>query len=352
MIKFFKYFNEFNKEKRSLLKSIDRVLVSGQFILGPEVKKFENAFSKFIGTKYGVGVGNCTDAIYICLKALNIGKGDEVITAANTAIPTITAIINSGAKPKLVDINENYLIDHKKIPTCINKKTKAIIPVHLYGQTCDMNEILKISKKYKLKFIEDCAQSTGSKFNGKRSGSFGDFGCFSFYPTKVLGGVGDGGFITTNNLKLYKRVRNLRYMGMETNKDSKLKYKNMYYAYENGTNSRLDEIQAAILSCKLKEINKLIKIRQSNAKLYFKMLKNSEIILPRSNQINNDTYYEFVVSHKNRDKIIKHLKKNNINVKITYPYPIHKMQAYKKYGSKKVLKKTEYLRNKIFSLPI
>ncbi len=217
-IKNFSYIEDLKKNYSSILNSINKVLYSGSLILGPEVEKFEKNFSNFIGTRYGIGVGNCTDAIYIALKALNIKKGDEVITVANTAIPTITAIINSGAHPKFVDVNKNYLIDPKKIIMAINKKTKAIIPVHLYGKTCDMKEILKIAKKYKLKIIEDCAQSTGSTYFRKKSGSFGDVGCFSFYPTKILGAYGDGGFITTNNRSLWKKMRRIRYMGIELKK--------------------------------------------------------------------------------------------------------------------------------------
>jgi len=193
IIKNFSYIDDLKKNYSSILNSIKKVLLSENLILGPEVTKFEKNFSKFLGTKYGIGVGNCTDAIYIALKALNIKKGDEVITVANTAIPTITAIINAGATPKFVDVCEDYLIDTKKIISSINKKTRAIIPVHLYGKTCNMIEIIKIAKKYNLKIVEDCAQSTGSSYNGKKSGSFGDAGCFSFYPTKVLAVYGDGG---------------------------------------------------------------------------------------------------------------------------------------------------------------
>ena len=344
-IKSFNYITDLKKNHSSILKSINKVLYSGSLILGPEVEKFEKNFSKFIGTKYGIGVGNCTDAIYISLKALNIKKGDEVITVANTAIPTVTAIINAGAHPRFVDINESYLLDPEKIVSVINKKTKAIIPVHLYGKTCDMRQIIDIAKKYKLKVIEDCAQSAGSTYFGKKSGSFGDVGCFSFYPTKVLGGYGDGGFITTNNKNLWRKMRRIRYMGIE------LKKKTKYFAIEHGTNSRLDEIQASILNFKLKKINKYISLRQKNAKKYYENLHKMNIILP-SNEINkNDVYYEFVVRSKKRDKLLKKLKKNKINLKITYPYPIYKMKPYKKFY-KKNLVKTEKFSKEIFSLPV
>lgn len=352
MINSFDYLKDIKKDKNKFLNAFKRVLESGNLILGPQVDNFERQFKKFIGTKYGVGVGNCTDAIFISLRALNIGTGDEVITAANTAIPTITAIVNSGARPKFADVGSDYLIDPLKIEKLITKKTKAIIPVHLYGQTCNMKEILKITKKYKIKIIEDCAQSTGSKIQNKKSGSFGDLGCFSFYPTKVLGAFGDGGFITTNNKNLYKKVRNLRYMGIETNKDSKQKYKNKYYAYYHGTNSRLDELQAAMLIIKFKKIKSSINIRRNNANIYSKYLSQTDLILPKKDYKRFDVFYEFVVRHRSRDKIIKILKSKGINLKITYPYPIHKMEAYKGYINQKKLHNTENFSKEIFSLPV
>ena len=353
MIKNFDYLKDLQEIYPTLIKSISTVLKSGKLILGPEVEKFEKNFSKFLGVKYGVGVGNCTDAIYISLKALNIGNGDEVITPANTAIPTVTAIVNSGASPRFVDVGKDYLIDCNKIKLAINKKTKAIIPVHLYGQTCNMNEIIKIAKKHKIKIIEDCAQSTGSKYYNKKSGSFGDTGCFSFYPTKVLGAYGDGGFISTNNKKTYEKIKKIRYMGIELNKKSNNKYVNQYYAQIHGTNSRLDELQAAILNLKLRRINKYIRVRQKNAKLYHSILKNSELILPQEDKKNFNVFYEYVVRHKNRKDIMKKLSKENISLKITYPYPIHKMTAYKNYYDKKNrLANVEKYSKEIFSLPI
>jgi dTDP-4-amino-4,6-dideoxygalactose transaminase len=223
LIKSWDYLKEYKKIKRNLLKKIDKTFSSGNLILGPEVEKFEKNFRKFIGAKYGIGVGNCTDAIYIALKSLNIGHGDEVITVSNTAIPTITAIVNAGAKPKFVDIKDNYLIDENKIEKAINKKTKALIVVHLYGLSCNMNFINKIKKKYKIKIIEDCAQSTGATYYKKKTGNIGDVGCFSFYPTKVLGAYGDGGFITTNDKKIFHNLKLKRFMGIENNEKSKNK---------------------------------------------------------------------------------------------------------------------------------
>lgn len=276
MIKNFDYLDDLKSIKRQINKSFNSVLNSGNLILGPQVEKFEKNFSEFLGVKYGLGVGNCTDAIYISLKALNIGINDEVITVANTAIPTITAIVNSGATPRFVDVGDDYLIDPSKIIKQINKKTKAILPVHLYGNLCDMKTICEIAKKYNLKIIEDCAQSTGSMSKNKKSGSFGDLGCFSFYPTKILGGFGDGGFISTNNKKLYEKLKRIRFMGIQVQAK-----KNLYAATEQGTNSRLDELQAGLLNVKLKKIKKYIRIRQSNAKKYYNFLKDTDLVLPK-----------------------------------------------------------------------
>ena len=205
-----------------------------------------------------IGVGNCTDAITIALKAMDIGIGDEVITTSNTAVPTVTAIVNAGSSVKFVDINEFSLMDVSKIEEQITKNTKAIIPVHMYGQMCDMDEIMKISKKYNLRVIEDCAQSHGATYKNKKAGSIGDMGCYSFYPTKIFGAYGDGGFITTNDDTLYDRMRRIRFLGMEKKKMSSGHWNGKYYAIEHGTNSRLDEVHAAIMLKKLPYLSEWI----------------------------------------------------------------------------------------------
>ncbi len=353
MIKSWDYIGEYKKIKSKIITSIDKSLSSGFLILGPQLNLFEKNFSKFIGSKFGLGVGNCTDAIFIALRTLNIGKGDEVITVSNTAVPTITAIVNAGATPKFIDVNENYLMDHNKIEQAINKNTKAIIPVHLYGQTCNMTEIIKIKKKYNLKVIEDCAQSAGSEHKNKKSGNFGDIGCFSFYPTKILGAYGDAGFLTTNNIQLYNKMRRIRLMGMESNINSKSKFNKKYYAIDHGTNSRLDEIQASILNVKLNFIKNYIKRRRQIAKIYNDNLKQTDLILPKELDKNFHVYYQYVVAHKNRNRIINKLLKKNIQLNITYPFPVHKMKPYKRFFRKKYekLRKTDYFANQIFSLP-
>ena len=199
MIKFWSYSEEYKKNRNPILRNIDKTLKKGNIFFGEQLVKFEKTFIKKYRAKYGIAVGSGTDALLISLKALNLKKGDEVITAANTAIPTISAIINAGGSPILVDVGKDYLIDVNKIEKKISKRTKVIIPVHLYGQMCEMDKIKKIAKKNKIIIIEDCAQSQGAKFKNNYSGTLGKFGCFSFYPTKVLGAYGDGGFILTND---------------------------------------------------------------------------------------------------------------------------------------------------------
>jgi len=352
MIKFWTYKREYKKYQKVLLNKIKKSIDSGIIFFGNELKTFEKNFIKKNKAKYGIAVGSGTDALLICLKSIGIKKGDEVITAANTAIPTISAIINAGAIPRLVDIGEDYLIDVKKIPKEINKRTKAIIPVHLYGQSCEMTEIVRISKKYNIKIIEDCAQSQGAKYKNKFVGNFGEFGCFSFYPTKILGAYGDGGFILTNDYNLYKKIKRIRFYGIETI-DLKNKFLGKYYANENGVNSRLDEIQSSILNFKLKKINYFIKKRRLLAKLYITELKKSELKLPYENSNCDHVYHLFTVYHPKALKIITHLKKKEIETRIIYPYPIHKMKAYSHIiKNKQRLANSESASKGIFSLPL
>ena len=352
MIKFWSYDRELAKYKKKIFLKIHKSLNSGQIFFGRELLEFEKKFTKKYKAKYGVAVGSGTDALFIALKSLGIKRGDEIITAANTAIPTISAIRSSGAIPKLVDIGDDYLIDCSKIERAVTKKTKVIIPVHLYGQTCDMDAIAKISKKYKLTIVEDCAQSQGSKFKNRYCGTIGKIGCFSFYPTKILGAYGDGGFILTNEYSLYKKIKRIRFYGIET-VDKNDKYFNKYYSNEDGINSRLDELQASILNFKLSIIEKLIKRRRHIANLYFRELASTKLRLPLMNKFSDHVFHLFTVYHPKREKIIKELEKNSIGTKIIYPYPIHKMKAFKHFFRKdKDLKKSEIKSKGIFCLPI
>ncbi len=354
MIKVWDYLREYELLRDDILNAVDDVFKNGTLIFGPKLDEFETKFSSYHDSKYGIGVGNCTDAITIALKALDIGPGDEVLTTSNTAVPTVTAIVNAGASVKFVDINKYSLIDVTKIENFINNKTKAIVPVHLYGQMCEMDEIMNIAKKNKLKIIEDCAQSHGATYKNKKAGSIGDVGCFSFYPTKIFGAYGDGGFITTNDEKLYDRMKRIRFLGMEKKKMSSGHWNGKYYAVEHGTNSRLDEVHAAIMLKKLPYLNEWIDRRREIANRYNRELKDFEIELPIEHPDNKHAYYIYVVSHPERERIMSGLLKKDIHLNISYPWPIHIMDAYKHFvcSSCTCLKKTEENSKKIFSLPM
>ena len=352
MIKFWSYKREYQRYRKKLLKGVDRSIKSGSIFFGEELIKFEKNFTKKYKAKYGVAVGSGTDALLISLMAVGIKSGDEVITVANTAIPTISAIISSGAVPRLVDIGDDYLIDVKKIEKEINSKTKVIIPVHLYGQPCNMDEINKIAKKFNLKIIEDCAQSQGSKYKNKYVGNFGNFGCFSFYPTKILGAYGDGGFILTNSFKEYQKIKRIRYYGIET-VNHKNKFINKYYSNENGINSRLDEIQCSILNLKLKNVDFYINRRRQLVKVYLKELAQTNLKLPLENNNSYHVYHLFTLFHPKSKEIIKKLKQKGVETRVIYPYPIHKMKAYKNIKFKKnILKNSEIKSKNIFCLPL
>ena len=354
MIKVWDYSKEYELLRDDILGAVDDVFKNGPLIFGPRLEEFEEKFTKFNECKFGIGVGNCTDAITIALKAMDIGIGDEVITTSNTAVPTVTAIVNAGSSVKFVDINEFSLMDVSKIEEQITKKTKAIIPVHMYGQMCDMDEIMKISKKYNLRVIEDCAQSHGATYKNKKAGSIGDMGCYSFYPTKIFGAYGDGGFITTNNDTFYDRMRRIRFLGMEKKKMSSGHWNGKYYAVEHGTNSRLDEVHAAIMLKKLPYLSEWITKRRAIADKYKKELSGLNLRLPQEHPDNKHAYYIYVVAHPNRDEIMKNLEKKDIYLNISYPWPIHIMDAYKHFVTNPCthLEKTEEDAKQIFSLPM
>tara|TARA_Y100000748_G_scaffold302132_1_gene303717 strand:- start:90 stop:1214 length:1125 start_codon:yes stop_codon:yes gene_type:complete len=354
MIKVWDYLKEYDAMREEILDAVDQVFKNGVLVFGPKLQEFEEKFSEYNQCKFGIGVGNCTDAITIALRACNIGSGDEVITTSNTAVPTVTAIVNSGASVKFVDINEYSLIDVSKITNAINDKTKAIIPVHLYGQMCDMNAIMDIAKKNNLKVIEDCAQAHGATYFGKKAGSIGDIGCYSFYPTKIFGAYGDGGFITTNKENLFDKMQRIRFLGMERKKMSSGHWNGKYYAVEHGTNSRLDEVHAAILLKKLPHLDEWINRRRQIAERYNRELKDTNLELPKEHKDNKHAYYIYVVAHKDRDQIMKSLTEKNIHLNISYPWPIHIMDAYKHFvcSTCDCLTKTEDMAKKIFSLPM
>lgn len=342
-IPFFDYNLQLKKINPEIKSAIKKVLNSGNLILGEEVKKFEKNFADYCGAKYGIGVNSGTDAIKIALRALEIKEDDEVITVANTAVPTVSAIRETGAIPIFVDIKQDFTIDENLIEKAITKKTKAILPVHLYGQACNMPAILKIVKKHKLKVIEDCAQAHGARINNKKVGTFGDIGCFSFYPTKNLGAYGDAGMIITNNKKQETKCRKLRMYGRIGRTESEIE----------GYNSRLDELQAAVLNVKLKYLEGWNKARRAKAKIYLEKIKNPNIIMPAATDIDSHSFHLFVVRVENRKKFIEYLNNTGIGFGIHYPLPIHMQTAYKFLGYRPGdLPKTEKFSKEIVSLPI
>lgn len=340
---------QYQSIKKEVLEGVAEVLESGIYVLGPNVKIFEEEIARYCKAKYSVGVNSGTDALHLALLAVGVKPGDEVITVPNTAVPTVCAIEATGARPVFVDIHPDYYtIDLSKIEKAITKKTKAIIPVHLYGQSCDMDAIMEIARKHNLKVVEDCAQAIGTIHKGKDGekvvGTIGDIGCLSFYPTKNLGAFGDGGAIITNNQELMKTIKMLRNYGEIE------KYKNK----TTGFNSRLDEIQAKMLLIKLKYLSGWLKKRQELANIYFKSLKEeTNITLPKKAPYTSHTYHLFVVRVNDRNAFQDFLKKEGIMTGIHYPLPIHYQEAYKKLGYKKGdFKIVESYSEQIVSLPM
>lgn len=323
-------------------KALKRTLQSGRYILGNQLAAFEKNFADYIGTKYCIGVANGLEALQISLMSLGIGKGDEVITVANSAVATALAITNIGAKPVFVDINDYFLMDIDKVEEKITKKTKAVIPVHLFGQAVDMKKLIKVAKKHKIIVIEDACQAHGASSGNKKAGSIGNIGCFSFYPTKNLAAYGDGGAITTDSKQIYEKCKMLRNYGQ----------KDRYRHLIEGMNSRLDEIQAAILTEKLKKLDLLNKSRNKLAKIYRQNLKDiSQITVPKTANDNYHVYHQFVIKAEKRLGLMEFLKKNKIETLIHYPIPIHKQKCYRQFN-KLSLPKTEETARKILSLPI
>ncbi len=338
------YLKEYAETKDELLKAVTEVFESGTLILGQKGRDFEQAYSDYIGVKYGVGCDNGTNAITLALRALGIGKGDEVITVSYTAIPTVSAIVTAGATPVFVDIDPaTYLMDVARVEAAITPKTKAILPVHLYGQCVDIDPLLAIAKAYGLSVVEDCAQSHGAEYKGRKAGSMGDVSTTSFYPTKILGAYGDGGMVNTSDEEVANHLRRLRFYGAEKT----------YYATEHGYNARLDEIQAAILLTKLPRIEQYIARRRQIAAMYQEGLADSSLILPKEAAYGRHAYYLYVVRHPRRDAIIERLREHNIHVNISYPWPIHTMKGYQYLGWKPGdLPQTEAAAKEIFSLPM
>lgn len=330
--------------KGEIIEAIAKVCDSQIFALGPVVERFEDNIARYCGTKYAVGVSSGSDALLVSLMALEIGPGDEVITTAFTFFATAGAISRLGAKPVFVDIDPaTYNIDPKLIEKKITKKTRAIIPVHLYGQIAPMKEICKIADKHGLAVIEDAAQAIGATQNGVKSGNFGQLGCFSFYPTKNLGGFGDGGLVVTNDEKLYDKLKILRDHGQSPR----------YYYREIGGNFRLDAIQGAVLDIKLKYLDQWNQQRIKNASVYNDILADSPVRIPKIEQGNQCIYHQYTIAAQKRDQLQKFLSDNQISSAVFYPKPLHLQQCFSDLGYKPGdLPLTERICGEVLSLPI
>ena len=319
---------QYEEIKDEIKVPMENVMRSGGFILGQDVGLFEQEFADYCGVKHGVGVNSGTDALFLACLACEIGKGDEVIVMPYTYIATTLAISMAGASPVFVDIEEKtYNIDASKIEKAITKKTKAILPVHLYGHPADMDPIMAIARKHKLKVIEDCAQAHGALYKDKKIGSFGDASCFSFYPTKNLGAFGDGGMVLTNSEEIKARLLLLRDYGRKGRYEHILK----------GYNSRLDTLQAAILRVKLKHLDEWDEKRRKNAHLYTKLFKenNIDLVLPYEADYAKHVYHLYPVRVKDRKSVMEKLAEKGIWTLIHYPIPVHLQEAYKDLGHKK-----------------
>ena len=342
MIPLFDLSGQYRKIKKEVDSAALRVLKSGWYILGKEVESFEKEFASYLGVKYAVGVASGTDALKIALKALELTSKDEVILPANV-YPTAFGVAESGVKIKLVDVDPHtYNINPSEIERAITRKTKAIIPVHLYGQAADMDSILKIAQKYRLKVIEDCAQAHGAEYKDRKIGTIGDVNCFSFYPTKPLATYGDGGMIVTNNPQIYQRALLLRMYGE----------KRRYQSEILGDNSRLDELQAAILRVKLKFLEDWNRERKRKAAFYReKLAKLREIILPAEKF--DHVYHLFVIRAQAREKLIEYLSQHKILSGVHYPKPIHQVKSFAFLGYKKGdFPVSERASREILSLPL
>ncbi len=344
MIQAFELNRQYHSIKGEIDKKIQEVLDKGNMILGENVSCFERDFSGYCNTKFGIGVGSGTAAIHLALLSCGVSNGDEVITVPNTAVPTVSAISLANAIPVFVDVDpETYTINTKKIEEGITRKTKAIIPVHLYGHPCDMDPVLEIAEKHGLRVIEDACQAHGAKYKGRSVGSLGDIGCFSFYPTKNLGAYGDGGMVVTRNEELAETVRLLRNYGQTE--------KNVHKII--GFNSRLDEIQAAILRVKLKHLEEWNASRAGKARLYHKLLDDSVITRPVERKWARHVHHLYVVRSGKRNQLQEWLKSQGILTNIHYPTPVHMQEAYSYLGyGKGSFPVSERNAGEILSLPM
>ena len=342
---FWDYRREYEELRDEILAAVDRVFKSGKLILGPEGIAFERDMAAYIGVKGGVGVNSGTDAIYIALAAAGVGSGDEVITVPNTAVPTVSAIQVLGARPVFVDIrDDDFLMDVGQIEAAITPRTRAIVAVHLYGQCVDLDPVLEIARRHGLKVIEDCAQSQGALYRNRRCGSIGTAATFSFYPTKLLGGYGDGGMVVSDDEAVVDLARSLRFYGMEQT----------YYAERHGYNSRLDEVHAAILSLKLPRVDGWINRRRAIADRYRQGFAGSGLRLPKENDYGRHVYHLFVVETSgDREATLARIEARGLKCGVQYRWPIHVMRGYQDLGYREgQFPVAERKARHIFSLPM
>jgi dTDP-3-amino-2,3,6-trideoxy-4-keto-D-glucose/dTDP-3-amino-3,4,6-trideoxy-alpha-D-glucose/dTDP-2,6-dideoxy-D-kanosamine transaminase len=342
---FWDYRREYEELREQILGSVDRVFKSGQLIFGPEGVAFERDMATYIGAAGGVGVNSGTDALFIALAAAGVKAGDEVITVPNTAVPTVSAIQVLGARPVFVDIrHDDFLMDVGQVEAAITPRTTAIVPVHLYGQCVDLDPLTEIAKRHGLRVIEDCAQSQGSLYRNRRSGSIGAASTFSFYPTKSLGGYGDGGMVLSDDEAIVSRARSLRYYGMAKT----------YYAERHGYNSRLDEVHAAILALKLPRIDGWIDRRREIAGRYRQGFAGSGLQVPKENDYGRHVYHQFVMETEgDRDALLQRIEARGLKCGVHYRWPIHLMKGYEDLGYRAGrFPVAERKAQRIFSLPI
>lgn len=333
----------FKQHQEEYEKAALRVLRSGWYILGPEVSAFEEAFAKKLGSKYCVALNSGLDALVLALQALEIGEGDEVLVPSNTYIASVLAITENKATPVFIEPDQYFNIDVSKIEEKITTKTRAILPVHLYGQSCNMDIIVSIAKKHNLFIVEDCAQSHLSTWDGKFTGTFGNVGCFSFFPTKNLGAFGDAGAIITQDKDIYERIRKLRNYGSDKK----------YYNDLEGVNSRMDEMQAALLHVRLPYLEDFIRERSAIAKRYLSKIQNPKIILPKVQPEATMVWHLFSIQCQDRDELQAYLAKEGIQTQIHYPVPPHLQQCYQYLGYRKgAFPIAEGMANEQLSLPL
>ncbi|HEM62452.1 MAG TPA: DegT/DnrJ/EryC1/StrS family aminotransferase, partial [Chloroflexi bacterium] len=330
--------------KEEIDASIQRVLESGWFILGREVEAFEEEFTRYVGADYGVGVGSGTEALHLGLLACGVGPGDEVITVSHTAVATVAAIELTGARPVLVDIDpRSYTMDPAHMEASIGPATRAIVPVHLYGQTADLDPILSIARRHGLRVLEDAAQAHGAEYKGRKAGSSGDVGCFSFYPTKNLGAFGDGGLVATSDADLAERLKLLREYG----------WAERYVSSTKGTNSRLDEIQAAILRVKLKKLDEWNAIRREHAALYDQLLAGGPVVTPAEMEYGKHCYHIYAIRSTRREGLRQFLRQNGVGALVHYPVPVHLQEGYRDLGlGEGSLPVTEQVAAEVLTLPV